>query len=299
VKLVKHKKTGETYALKSVFKKQIVDTGQQGHIMSEKKVMCLFKHPFLTRLHATYKDQDRLYFLLELSLGGELFTVLRQRQFFDENTARFYAATVVLAFEEMHRHNIIYRDLKPENLLLDSEGFLKVTDFGFAKEIPNGRTWTLCGTPDYLAPEIVAGKGHGKGVDWWTLGIFLFEMLASYPPFYDDDHMKTYGKIMAGKIVFPAQNFTAEAKDLVRRLLEHKPTKRLGVLKGGAADIKGHPFFKGFDWAKLLAKKLTPPIKPAITDKEDTSNFDSYASEEGNDKENAYVSDGTDWEKDF
>ena len=128
--------------------------------------------------HATYKDTHRLYFLLEVSLGGELFTVLRARQAFDEPTARFYAASVVLAFEYLHSRDIIYRDLKPENLMMTEEGFLRVTDFGFAKVIPDGRTYTLCGTPDYLAPEIVSGKGHGKGVDWWTLGIFLFEMLA-------------------------------------------------------------------------------------------------------------------------
>jgi serine/threonine protein kinase len=169
--------------------------------------MMMFDHPFLMKLFATYRDKHRLFFLSEVCLGGELFSLLRERTLFDEDTAKFYAASVLVAFEYMHSLNIIYRDLKPENLLLDKDGFLKVTDFGFAKDITSGRTWTLCGTPDYLgqsfsqfqtpvssatpghwnsfhslrllllprllccsAPEIVAGKGHGKGVDWWTLG---------------------------------------------------------------------------------------------------------------------------------
>jgi cGMP-dependent protein kinase len=170
VKLVLDAKTNQSYALKAVSKQQIVQTGQQGHVMSEKKAMATMDHPFLVKLHATYKDRNRLFFVLDPILGGELFTVLREKTLFDEDTARFYAAHVVLAFEYMHSRGYCYRDLKPENLLIDKDGYLKVTDFGFAKNIGDGRTWTLCGTPDYLAPEIVSGKGHGKGVDWWTLG---------------------------------------------------------------------------------------------------------------------------------
>lgn len=294
VQLVKDKRTGKTYALKAVSKQQIVLTGQQGHIMSEKRVMAMLNHPFLIRLFATFKDRDRLYFLLEPSLGGELFSVLRARTFFDEDTARFYAASVVLAFEYMHARNIIYRDLKPENLLLDEKGYLKVTDFGFAK-IVTGRTYTLCGTPDYLAPEIVAGKGHGKGVDWWTLGILIYEMLSSYPPFYDEDPMKTYAKIMHGKISFPS-HFSKEAVDLIKKLLHHKPTKRLGVTKGSASAIKEHPFFANFDWKALYEKRLPAPIVPKIKGPEDTSNFDDYPDDDG---VPAYIDNGTDWDADF
>jgi len=296
VQLVKDQNTGKTYALKAVSKAQIVQTGQQGHIMSEKRVMQQMRHPFLIRLYATYKDKDRLMFLLEPSLGGELFSVLRQRSYFDEETARFYAASVVLAFEYMHSKNIIYRDLKPENLLLDNDGYLKVTDFGFAKELLSGRTWTLCGTPDYLAPEIVAGKGHGKGVDWWTLGVFIYEMLASYPPFYDEDPMKTYAKIMHGNIVFPS-HFSKDAVNLVQKLLHHKPTKRLGVVKGGAKLIKKHAWFKSFEWEKLFQKKLKAPIIPKIKNTEDTSNFDEYAEETH--RVEPYEDDGTSWDGDF
>jgi len=296
VQLVKDTNTGKTYALKSVSKAQIVQTGQQGHIMNEKRVMETLKHPFLIRLFGTFKDKNRLMFLLEPSLGGELFSVLRARTLFDEDTARFFAASVVLAFEFMHGKNIIYRDLKPENLLLDGEGYLKVTDFGFAKELTTGRTWTLCGTPDYLAPEIVAGKGHGKGVDWWTLGVFIYEMLASYPPFYDEDPMKTYAKIMHGNITFPS-HFSKEATNLISKLLLHKPTKRLGVVKGGAKLIKKHAWFKGFDWDALYNRKMKAFIIPKIKNMEDISNFDDYGETEH--RIEPYEDDGTNWDAEF
>jgi len=247
-------------------------------------------------LYATYKNKDRLYFLLEPSLGGELFSVLREKTLFDEDTSRFYAAHIVLAFEYMHSMNYVYRDLKPENLLLDSQGYLKLTDFGFAKDISSGRTWTLCGTPDYLAPEIVAGKGHGKGVDWWTLGIFIYEMLASYPPFYDEDPMKTYAKIMHGSITFPSQN-SKEAISLIKKLLYHKPTKRLGVVNGSAKLIKKHAWFKTFSWTDLLDRKLKAPFVPKIKSDADISNFDDYG--EDQEEHQHYSDDGSNWDKDF
>merc|ERR1711972_1242575 len=163
----------------------------------------MLDNPFLVNLRATYKDEYRVYFLLEACLGGELFTILRKMRSFDEATARFYCVMLVEAFDYMHERDIIYRDLKPENLVLTRDGYLKVTDFGFAKVVPN-KTFTLCGTPDYLAPEIVTGQGHGKGVDWWTLGILIYEMLASFPPFFDDEPMMTYRKIIQGKFEFRA-----------------------------------------------------------------------------------------------
>merc|ERR1712183_745611 len=188
--------------------------------------MLKMNNEFLVNLRGTFKDALRVYFLLDVCLGGELFTILRNRRYFDEATSRFYAACVVEAFAYMHSLSIVYRDLKPENLVLDSRGFLKIADFGFAKEI-SGKTHTLCGTPDYLAPEIVTGKGHGFGVDWWTLGILIYEMLASFPPFYDKDQLSTYRKIINGKVRFP-KYISPEAKDLICRLLTLRQTKRLG-----------------------------------------------------------------------
>merc|ERR1719397_828631 len=186
VSLVVDPYTKKSYALKAIKKQQIVELGQQSHIINEKNVMQKMHSKFLVNLRGTYKDNLRVYFLLDVCLGGELFTILRRRRYFNEGTSKFYAGCVVEAFDYMHSKNIIYRDLKPENLVLDSTGYLKVTDFGFAKVVKD-KTFTLCGTPDYLAPEIVTGQGHGKGVDWWTLGILIYEMLASFPPFFDDE----------------------------------------------------------------------------------------------------------------
>jgi len=235
-------------------------------------------------------------------LGGDLFGILREKTLFDENYARFYAACVISAFEYMHSKNIIYRDLKPENLLIDKDGYLKVTDFGFAKDISGGRTWTLCGTPDYLAPEIVAGKGHGKGVDWWTVGVFIYEMLASYAPFYDEDPMKTYEKIIHGEIAFPSE-FSKDAIHLIKKLLNPKPFKRLGVTKGGASAIKKHPWFKGFDWDALLEKKLAAPLVPEIRDNIDMRNIDEYSEYDEQAKfppeVDPYEDDGTQWDSEF
>ena len=297
VQLVQSKTTKQTFALKAVSKTQIVKTGQQGHVMSEKKAMSMFDHPFCIKLHGTYKDKDRLYFLLEPSLGGELFSVLRERTLFDEDTARFYAGSVILAFEYIHGLHYCYRDLKPENLLLDATGYLKVTDFGFAKDISSGRTWTLCGTPDYLAPEIVAGKGHGKAVDWWTVGVFIYEMLASYPPFYDEDPMRTYAKIMRGAVTYPS-HFSKNAISLIAGLLQAKPTRRLGALKGGVGEIKAHPWFDGFEWDRLIKQKLPAPILPKIKNDFDLSNFDDY-SKQAAPQIQPYVDDGSNWDADF
>lgn len=272
VTLVQCKKTNMVYALKAVNKVQLQETNQGGHIMSEKNIMAQMEHPFLIKLWATFNDRDRLYLLLEPSLGGELFTRLRGLTMFDEETAKFYAGCVVLAFEYMHSLNFIYRDLKPENLLIHDDGYLKVTDFGFAKDISAGRTWTVCGTPDYLAPEIIQSKGHGKGVDWWTVGILIFEMLASHPPFCDEDPMKVYRKIVHDNLTFPS-SMSKEAQNLITKLLERQATRRLGVLKGGAKLIKKHSWFASIDLEELEKKKITAPYVPRIRGVDDLSNF--------------------------
>lgn len=294
--LVKDSRTAMTYALKSVWKAQITKLGQEDHIMNEKRVMSMLNHPFIVRLHTTYQDKDRLYFLLEPSLGGELFRLLRARRHFTEDQARFFSAAVVLAFDFMHQKNIIYRDLKPENLLLDNDGYLKITDFGFAK-ILKGRTYTFCGTPDYLAPEVVSASGHGKGVDWWCMGILIYEMLQGIAPFFDDDMMKICHKILYGQVSFPA-HFSKEAKSIVRKFLDKKASKRLGRLKGGVKLIEQQAFFKGFDWEAFMAKQMKAPFIPTVNSREDLSNFDSYGPGGGEGQQQPYEGDSK-WAKDF
>ena len=224
---------------------------------------------------STYKDEKNLLMLMEFVPGGEIFSHLRKRGRFSVSMTRFYIASIVLAIQYLHAMDIVYRDLKPENLLLDERGYLKITDFGFAKVVPD-RTWTLCGTPEYLAPEIITSKGHGKGVDWWALGILMFEMLAGYPPFFDENPFGIYQKILAGRIEFP-RHFDAPAKDLERKLLSSDRTKRIGNLKNGAEDIKKHKWFKGFDFKALIEGKMPSEIVPEVKSPGDTNNFDKYA----------------------
>ena len=184
------------------------------------------------------KDTNHLFFLFPFISGGELFSYLRKARRFSVPTSLFFSAEIVSALSYLHSLNIVYRDLKPENILLDREGHVIITDFGFAKNVPD-RTWTLCGTPEYLAPEIIQSKGHNKAVDWWALGILIYEMLAGYPPFCDDNPYVVYKKILEGEIVWPAQ-VDQVAKDLISKLLEEDSNKRLGNMKRGAQDIMDH-----------------------------------------------------------
>ena len=170
--------------------------------------------------------------------GGELFSYLRRAPYFPVSTALFFSAEIVSAFSYLHSLNIVYRDLKPENILLDKAGHVVITDFGFAKKVPD-RTWTLCGTPEYLAPEIIQSKGHNKAVDWWALGILIYEMLAGYPPFWDENTNVIYEKIVEGEIAWHTQ-VEGLAKDMISKLLEKDSTKRLGNMKLGAQEILNH-----------------------------------------------------------
>lgn len=286
-----------SFALKQMKKSQIVETRQQQHIMSEKEIMGEANCDFIVKLFKTFKDRKYLYMLMESCLGGELWTILRDKGHFDDSTTRFYTACVVEAFDYLHSRNIIYRDLKPENLLLDVNGYVKLVDFGFAKKLMHGRkTWTFCGTPEYVAPEVILNRGHDISADYWSLGVLMFELLTGTPPFTGADPMKTYNIILKGidAIEFP-RNITRNATVLIKKLCRDNPAERLGYQKGGISEIQKHKWFDGFNWEGLRAMTLIPPILPKVRSVTDTGNFDPYPP----DSEGPPPDDLTGWDSEF
>ncbi|KAF7203639.1 cGMP-dependent protein kinase 1 isoform X1 [Nothobranchius furzeri] len=287
----------KTFAMKILKKRYIVDTRQQEHIRSEKHIMTEAHSDFIVRLYRTFKDRKYLYMLMEACLGGELWTILRDRGSFDDSTTRFYTGCVVEAFAYLHAKGIIYRDLKPENLILDSRGYAKLVDFGFAKKIGYcKKTWTFCGTPEYVAPEIILNKGHDVSSDYWSLGILMYELLTGSPPFSGPDPMKTYNIILRGidLIEFP-KKVTKNAANLIKKLCRDNPSERLGNLKNGVKDIQKHKWFEGFNWEGLRKGTLTPPIIPEVSSQTDTSNFDNFPE----DTEEPPPDDTSGWDYDF
>jgi len=365
VRLVRNKLTGETLALKQMQKARVVATNQQRNVMNEKRILSRLRHPYIIEFVKTFKDRDCLFLLCEYCPGGDLFgALLRVGGVLSLPDATWYAAVVTSVLDYLHSMDIVYRcgwaapcrptsqpcpplprpsprcyvtlvcrDLKPENLLLDREGFLKVCDFGFAKVVTD-KTYTvrgkcgmggmegeehacshccppspppplaapqpqLCGTPEYLAPELVQSKGHGKGVDWWALGILVYEMLSGFSPFADhedNNQVVIYKNILRNNLRFPSSLKDAEAKDLIKRLLTSAPAQRLGCLKGGGGDVKRHKFFTRIDWDSLMRKAIPPPIKPVVKSATDTSNFDEFTSDT---RVQAYVDTGDPWDADF
>lgn len=274
VVLIQNKLTRDYYALKILPITEIIRLKQVDHVQNEKEILFGVDHPFIINLLCTSHNSTFLYLLFEYVPGGELFSYLRNAGHFSNSTTLFYSSQLVLVLEYLHSKSVVYRDLKPENLLLDSRGYLKVTDFGFAKRLVD-RTWTLCGTPEYLAPEIIQNKGHNKAVDWWAFGILLFEMLVGYPPFYDESPFGIYEKILAGKIEWPRM-FNTVVKDLIRKLLIQDRSKRLGSMKNGADDVKNHKWFRNTEWEEIYNRRLTAPIVPKILHDGDVRNFDVY-----------------------
>jgi protein kinase A len=277
VYLAKHVATSKYYAMKMLEKEKVVKLKQIEHSYFEKKILCGLNFPFVVYMKYFFKDNVYLYYVLPFIAGGEMFLHLRKLGKFEETSSKFYGAQVILALEYLHACELVYRDLKPENILIDRTGYIKITDFGFCKLI-KGRTWTLCGTPEYLAPEIILSKGYGLSVDWWSLGVLLFEMSAGHPPFYASDPMRIYEKIVSGKYRCP-NHFSPELKDLVSHVLQVDVTRRYGNLKDGILDFKNHKWFKDIDWDSLLNTRMHPPFIPKIRSPGDTSNFDVFEGE--------------------
>jgi len=272
---VRKKDSGKIYAMKVLKKQQLVARKQVDHTRTERKVLEEIDHPFIVSLRFAFQNETKLYMVLDFFTGGELFFHLKNAGRFPEARAKFYAAEITLALECLHANAIVYRDLKPENVLLDEDGHVKLTDFGLSKESITGKvlTHTFCGTPEYLAPEVIHGGGYGTPVDWWSLGTLLYEMLTGLPPFYNQNLHVMYEKIIRAKLHFPSY-LSPNAKSILKMLLDRNPKTRLGSGRGGAAEVKKHPFFESIAWDKLLKKEVTPPFIPTTTGKLDTQNVD-------------------------
>lgn len=274
--LVREINTGHMFALKVLKKDNIIKRNQVEHTKTERSVLGYVKHPFIVGMNMAFQSRNKLYFVLDYCAGGELFFHLGKIGKFPEPRARFYAAEIILAISYVHSLDIIYRDLKPENVLLDAQGHIRLTDFGLSKEGISGSSTganSFCGTPEYLAPEILNRQGHGRAVDWWSLGALLYEMLTGLPPFYCQDRERLFEKIRNSELHYPA-SLSPHAKSVLRGLLTKDPTKRLGSGPNDAEDIKRSPFFASVDWEKLQHGEVSPPWTPPIAGNNDTSQFD-------------------------
>ncbi|CAZ79515.1 unnamed protein product [Tuber melanosporum] len=264
------------FALKQLKKVDIIRLKQCEHVLNERSILEVCRpHPFITHYLCSWQDRASLYILLEYSPGGEIFGYLRRARRFDFQTTQFYAAEITMILVFLHNHGIVYRDLKPENILLDARGHVKLVDFGFAKVVGDRETYTLCGTPEYLSPEVIQSKGHGKAVDWWALGVLIYEMSCGFPPFYDNSPFAIYEKIVAGRISFPSI-LPEETKDIVRRLCTKDLSARLGNMCGGGHQVMAHPFFDSVHWQELENQVHPGPIVPSLRHPGDTRYFDQY-----------------------
>lgn len=298
VDMVQHITTGETMALKAVSKGHIVQCGMKEMIKNEKMILSMTNSIFVIKLFETYVSDQNVYFLLELALGGELYATYNRKGLHgNEPCAKFYSAGVVFAFDHCHMRHIIYRDLKPENLLLTLTGQVKLTDMGLAK-FSIGVTYTTCGTPDYFGPELIQSKGHTVAIDWWCLGILIYELMSGHPPFEADHPMQTYSKVMAGfsKVIIHPK-CKGEVENITKSFLRPDPADRLGQLPGGIKTIQDHAWYTGFDWAKMESQEMEVPYMPVVKHATDMKNF--HARKEDMPPQLHYKDDGTGWDKEF
>ncbi|KAL4453022.1 hypothetical protein ABPG73_002307 [Tetrahymena malaccensis] len=261
--LVKKIDNGKFYAMKVLKKSKLEKQRHVDNVIAERNILVGVNHPFVIKLHYSFQNSDKLYFILEFCAGGELFNLLHKVQRFTEDQTRFYIAQIVLAIEHLHSLNIIYRDLKPENVMIDFEGYIRITDFGLSKNNINDheKTYSVCGTPEYLAPEILTMQGHEKTADWWSLGALIYELLTGLPPFYNQNREVMYELIKNYNVNIP-DYVSPVCKDLIYRLLQKNPENRLG--KNGAYEIKSHPWFQNVDWEILFRKEYRPPFIPIL-----------------------------------
>jgi len=273
---VQKKDTKQLFALKSIHKEEILDKEQVENTKGERYVLGILeksKCPFLVSLEYTFQTPEKEFYIMKFMKGGELFNHLRASRRFDEERAKFYVAEVLLGLKYLHSLNIIHRGIKPENILMDEEGHIVITDFGMAKYLKDGElTRSFVGTPEYLSPEVVKEEGYGKSADWWALGILTFEMLTGLLPFFKREFktQEVFDAIKEKDVVFPDKvEISDDAKDFILKLLNKKPEERLGF--NGAQEVKEHKWLSNIDWNLLSEKKITPPFKPNI--QEDSENI--------------------------
>ncbi|XP_078261881.1 ribosomal protein S6 kinase alpha-2 isoform X1 [Rhinoraja longicauda] len=274
VKKVKGSDAGQLYAMK-VLKKATLKVRDRVRSKMERDILAEVNHPFIVKLHYAFQTEGKLYLILDFLRGGDLFTRLSKEVMFTEEDVKFYLAELALALDHLHGLGIIYRDLKPENVLLDEDGHIKITDFGLSKEAVdhNKRAYSFCGTIEYMAPEVVNRRGHAQSADWWSFGVLMFEMLTGSLPFQGKDRKETMALILKAKLGMP-QFLSPEAQSLLRALFKRNPGNRLGAGSDGVEEIKRHHFFGTIDWNKLYRKEIKPPFKPAVGRPEDTFHFD-------------------------
>lgn len=273
VLLVKKKDTEQLYALKILKKQAVYEKHQERHVIAEKEILSKMSNcPFLVKMYYSFQNEKKLFFVLEYCPGGELFNLIQLKGKLGEAQTRFYACQMVLAIEALHKNNIIYRDLKPENVLLDKDGYIKITDFGLSKtNVVQNDAKSICGTPEYLAPEVVSMQKYGKPVDWWTLGCIIFEMITGLPPFYKNNRKELFEGIKFENPKLP-YNITNEAKLIISQLLQKDPTKRLGT--NGIDEVRSHSWFTGVNWTYVLEKRYEPPFHVKLGKDNGVQNFD-------------------------
>ena len=278
VVLVRLEKNKKLYAMKILKKEIVIKRKQVNHTMTERSLLEKLNHPFIVKLIYAFQDKEKLYFITEFMQGGELFFHLRRNPQYKEKSVKFYMSEILLAIDYMHKNNFIYRDLKPENILIDKYGHIKLTDFGLSKLLDEEeqKTYTLCGTAEYLAPEIIFEKGYDKTCDWFSFGVVMFEMLCGFHPFKQKKG-KFNPQIYKMKIQIP-ENISKCAKDLIEKLLNSNPRERIGY--NGSEEIMNHEFFKDIDFDKVIIKQYKPPFIPKLDSEGDLRYFDKGFTEE-------------------
>ncbi|XWS51046.1 hypothetical protein CRYUN_Cryun12cG0142500 [Craigia yunnanensis] len=262
------------FAMKVMRKDTIIKKNHVDYMKAERDILTKVVHPFIVQLRYSFQTESKLYLILDFLNGGHLFFHLYRQGIFSEDQARFYTAEIVSAVSHLHKCGIVHRDLKPENILVDADGHVMLTDFGLAKEIDeSSRSNSMCGTTEYMAPEILRSKGHNKDADWWSTGILLYEMLIGQPPFTHANRQKLQQRIIQEKVKLPPF-LSTEAHSLLKGLLQKEPSRRLGSGPSGGDNIKKHKWFRSINWKKLEAREIQPKFKPDVSGKDCTANFD-------------------------